>query len=126
MILEHLEVLDVVPEPVAVGPHAHAGRIGDEPEGGAVLTAARERTEAQFRVRLGDAVRVRERGLVLDRDQHSRLSSLLLLHLGVGAGQDDTRREVGAAELAADGVDAREHLAEQRRRAREDRVAARL
>ncbi len=55
MILEHLEVLHVVPEPVAVGPDLHAGRIGDEPEGGAVLAAARERTQAQLRVRLGDA-----------------------------------------------------------------------
>ena len=53
-------------------------------------------------------------------------SSLLLLHLGVGAGQDDTRGEVGAAELAPDRVDAGEHLSEQRLRAKEDRAAARL
>ena len=54
MILEHLEVLHVVAEPVAVGPDADAGRIGDEPEGGAVLAAARERTHAQLGVRLRD------------------------------------------------------------------------
>src|SRR4026208_125902 len=40
-------------------------------------------------------------------------SSLLLL-LGAGAGQAHPRREVVPAELVADGVDAGEHLVEQR------------
>ena len=52
MILEHLEMLHVVAEPVEVVPDAHARRIGDEPEGGAVLAAGGERTHAQLGVRL--------------------------------------------------------------------------
>jgi hypothetical protein len=73
VILEHFEVLDVVPEPVAEGPHAHPGWIGDQAERGAFLAAARERTQAQFRVRLKDAIRVHEGGCVLYLDQHCAL-----------------------------------------------------
>ena len=95
MRLEHVEVLDVVAEVVVVLAHAQAEGLGDEPERRAVLAAALERPQAQLRVGLGDRRVVGEFGGVLDAEIHH----CCCLLLGVGAGRDDARREVGRGDL---------------------------
>jgi hypothetical protein len=68
--LEHVEVVDVVPEVVAVLAHAHPWRLGHEPERRAVLAAAFERAQPELRVRLRDLDVVAERRRVLDPEPH--------------------------------------------------------
>ena len=96
MRLEDVEVLDVVAEVVAVLADAQAERLGDEPERRAVLPAALERPQAQLGVGLRDGRVVRRTRWCARRGD---TSLLLLLLLGVGAGRDDARREVGRGDL---------------------------
>ena len=111
MVLEHLEVLHVVAEPVEVGPDANTGRIGDEPERRALLAALESgRTRSSVYASMIRSVYV---NVVACSTRISIFgSSLLLLLLGIGAGKHDLGREVRAAELAADHVEARDDLAE--------------
>ena len=68
--LEHVEVVHAVAEVVAVLAHAQAGRLGDQPERGAVLAAALERAQTQLGVGLGDRAVVAELRRVLDAQDH--------------------------------------------------------
>ena len=68
--LQHVEVVHAVAEVVAVLAHAQAGRLGRQPERGAMLAAALERAQTQLRVGLGDRAVVAELRRVLDAQDH--------------------------------------------------------
>ena len=68
--LEHVEVVDGVPEPVLVLVHRDAARLGLERERRAPLAVAVSGLEPQLRVGLVDRAVVGEPGLVLDLQPH--------------------------------------------------------